>query len=217
MKVALLFIDGVGIGRRDRAVNPLAKGDYLLSQFDDGSGEPLTGGQLFAVDPTFRIPGRPQSATNQTAILTGEPAPAIIGKHVLGFPNAPLRSLLGRKSIVKRMVEQRRSATFANCYPAGYLDVLGLNHRPSRTLDVVIPQATKRRLRPSATTLAMAAGGVALRTFDDARRDEGLTHDIDGARAASRGFDVPRRTADQPSNRLRAGRPADAFGCLACV
>jgi bisphosphoglycerate-independent phosphoglycerate mutase (AlkP superfamily) len=35
---------------------------------------------------------------------------------------------------------------------------------------------------------------VALRTFDDARRGDGLTHDIDGVLARRRGLDVPERT-----------------------
>ncbi|NOJ81384.1 metalloenzyme, partial [Myxococcus xanthus] len=35
MRVALLFIDGVGIGRKDPAVNPLAHREHLLSHFED--------------------------------------------------------------------------------------------------------------------------------------------------------------------------------------
>ena len=94
-KVALLFIDGVGVGGRDRAVNPLTAHDFLLSQFDDGSGAVLPrGGQRHDVDTTFGVPGRPQSASNQTAIFTGLPAPRLIGEHVLGYPTRPLAKLL---------------------------------------------------------------------------------------------------------------------------
>src|SRR4051812_31947714 len=90
VRVALLFIDGVGVGRADPEVNPLARRPYLLSRFTDAPGTPLPAGGLFqAVDPTFGVPGRPQSATNQTALLTGQPAPVHLGRHVLGFPNAP--------------------------------------------------------------------------------------------------------------------------------
>jgi hypothetical protein len=192
-----LFIDGVGIGEKDPQINPLARERFLLSQFADGSGEPLPGGESFAVDASFGVQGRPQSASNQTAILTGEPAPALIGRHLLGFPNAELRQLLLSHSIVKRLVDAGRSATFANCYPAGYLDALGLKRRASEGPEVTIPPAAARRLRPSATTLAMAAAGIALRTLDDARRGEGLTNDIDGQRARSRGFDVPARTPEE--------------------
>src|SRR5687768_5210250 len=115
VRVALLFIDGVGIGRADPAVNPLARLPLLLSQFTDRDGEPLpSGGHLQALDTTFGVPGRPQSASNQTAFLTGLPAPRLIGKHVLGFPNPALRELLAASSIVKQLVAAERSATFAN-------------------------------------------------------------------------------------------------------
>jgi hypothetical protein len=91
MRVALLFIDGVGVGIRNPDFNPLARGEWLLSQFADGSGTALPGGTRTLLETTFGVPGRPQSATNQTAILTGEPAPRLIGKHVLGYPDAALR------------------------------------------------------------------------------------------------------------------------------
>lgn len=196
--VALLFIDGVGIGRKDPEVNPLAKVRHLLSRFEDGSGEPLpSDGRCVPVDPCFGVPGRPQSASNQTAILTGDPAPVLIGRHLLGFPNAALRELLARRSIIKRMVEAGRSATFANSYPAGYLDALGLRRRASDVPDVVIPPRAARKLRPSATTAAMAAGQVALRTLQDARNGDGLTHDIVGTRGRARGFGIPERTPEE--------------------
>ncbi|MHB8873562.1 MAG: metalloenzyme [Myxococcaceae bacterium] len=198
MRVALLFIDGVGIGARDPAVNPLARGEFLLSQFAGGKGVTLpAGGQLHPLDTTFGVPGRPQSATNQTALLTGEPAAALLGRHLLGFPNAPLRELLARRSIVKRIAAAGGSATFANCYPAGYLDALGLTRRPSLAADVVIPPKAVRWLKPSASTLAFAAGNVALRTLDDARSGAGLTNCISGERADERGFVVPRREPDE--------------------
>lgn len=196
MAVALLFIDGVGVGRRDPEVNPLARRDYLLSRFAGSDGEaPLPHGGLYiAVDPTFGVPGRPQSASNQTAILTGLAAPSLTGEHVLGFPNRALRSLLAEHSIVRRLVEAGRTVTFANTYPAGYLDALELARRPSAQADVEIPARALRRIRASASTLAMAAGNVALRTLDDARGDQGLTHDITGRRSRLRGFDTPLRS-----------------------
>ena len=200
MRVALLFIDGVGIGERNAKINPLARERFLLSQFQDGTGEPLAGGRLYRVDATFAVPGRPQSASNQTAIFTGEPAPRLIGRHVLGFPDQELRRILQERSIIKRLTEADRSSTFANCYPAAYLDALGLPRRASRSPDIDIPAAAVRRLKPSATTLAMAAAEVALRTLDDARRGEGLTNDIDGQRARERGFDVPARTPQEAAD-----------------
>ena len=103
MRVAILFTDGVGVGPNDPSTNPLARSGYLLSQFSDGSGTALPSmGSRHDVDTTFGVPGRPQSASNQTAIFTGQPAPHLLGRHVLGYPNAPLRGLIATHSIVRR-------------------------------------------------------------------------------------------------------------------
>ncbi|HEY3586372.1 MAG TPA: metalloenzyme [Myxococcaceae bacterium] len=197
MRVALLFIDGVGVGTPDPAFNPLARGEWLLSQFADGSGTALPGGALRLLETTFGVPGRPQSATNQTAILTGEPAPRLVGKHVLGYPDAALRAILLRASVVKRLAAARRRSTFVNGYPGAYLTALGLPHVPARVPDVVIPARAARRLKPSSTTLAFAAADVPLRTLDQVRAGEALTHDVTGVRGRARGFDLPERTADE--------------------
>lgn len=197
MRVALLFIDGVGVGTPDPDFNPLARGEWLLSQFEDGSGTSLPDGALTLLETTFGVPGRPQSATNQTAILTGEPAPQLVGRHILGFPDAALREILLRASVVKRLVAAGRRATFVNGYPGAYLTALGLPHLPAREPEVVIPEKARRRLRPSSTTLAFAAGEVPLRTLDQLRAGEALSHDVTGERGRARGFDVPLRTPDE--------------------
>jgi len=197
MRVALLFIDGVGVGVRDPDFNPLARAKWLLSQFEDGSGTELPGGARSLLETTFGVPGRPQSATNQTAILTGEPAPRLIGKHVLGYPDAALRQILLRASVVKRLVAAGRLATFVNGYPGAYLTALGLPHAPALTPEVVIPERARRRLKPSSTTLAFAAAEVRLRTLDQVRAGEALSHDVTGARGRERGFDLPERTPDE--------------------
>src|ERR687883_1701310 len=100
MAVLFVFIDGVGAGARDPSLNPLARHEFLLSQFSDGSGAPLpAGGRAALADACLGVSGRPQSATGQTTILTGENAPAALGQHLLGFPNAPLRELLQARSM----------------------------------------------------------------------------------------------------------------------
>jgi 2,3-bisphosphoglycerate-independent phosphoglycerate mutase len=187
--VLFVFVDGVGAGSRDPDRNPLARGEFLLSRFEDGSGAPLpAGGRAVLADATLGVPGRPQSATGQTAILTGENAPRLLGKHLLGFPNAPLRALLRERSLFLALARSGRRAVFANAYPVAYLRALGIpaEGEPEFALG-------KRRARPAATTVAYAAGGGAFRTWADARAGRGLTHDITGQTARRRGADVPAR------------------------
>lgn len=189
MAVLFVFVDGVGAGARDPDRNPLARGEFLLSRFEDGSGAPLpAGARAVLADATLGVPGRPQSATGQTAILTGENAPRLLGRHLLGFPNAALRALLRERSLFLALARAGRRATFANAYPVAYLRALGLPVEGEPELSF-----GTRRPRPAATTVAYAAGGGTFLTWGDARAGRGITHDITGRTARRRGADVPPR------------------------
>ncbi|MCB0062872.1 MAG: hypothetical protein KDE19_12185, partial [Caldilineaceae bacterium] len=107
-RVIFLFLDGVGLGPADPAVNPLAATDYptlypTLTALLNGS--PLvaeTGfytterATLVPADANFDVAGRPQSATGQTAILTGKNAPALLGEHYGPRPDDRVRAILGQ-------------------------------------------------------------------------------------------------------------------------
>lgn len=206
MTVFFVFVDGVGAGARDPEHNPLARGDFLLSRFEDGTGTPLPrGGRAVLANATLGVPGRPQSATGQATILTGENAPRLIGRHLLGFPNAPLRALLRERSIFLTLARAGRRGTFANAYPVAYLRALGhaVDGEPEFELG-------RRRPRAAATTVAYAAGGGIFRTLADARAGHGLTHDITGARARAHGADLPPRAPAEAAEILLAlGRGHD--------
>lgn len=205
MAAVFVFVDGVGAGAPDPAVNPLARGEFLLSRFADGSGAPLPGGgRAVLADATLGVAGRPQSATGQTAILTGENAPAHVGGHVLGFPNARLRDLLRARSLFRDLAAAGRRAAFANAYPVAYLRALGIE------ADGEPEFPPPRRARASATTVAFAAGGMRFRTWADARAGDGLTHDITGRRARAHGLDLPLRAPEEGAEvLLRIARGAD--------
>ena len=198
MTTLFVFVDGVGAGSRDPDRNPLARGEFLLSRFEDGSGAPLPGGGCAGLaDATLGVPGRPQSATGQSAILTGENAPALLGRHLLGFPNAPLRDLLRQRSLFRTLAEGGRTAAFANAYPVAYLRALGLDAEGEPEFEL-----GSRRARPSATTVAYAAGGGHFRTWPDARAGRALTHDITGNRARAFGADLPVRAPEEAAGIL---------------
>jgi hypothetical protein len=193
-----VFVDGVGAGARDPERNPLARGDFLLSRFEDGTGAPLPdGGRAVLADATLGVAGRPQSATGQTTILTGENAARALGRHLLGFPNAPLRDLLRRRSLFRALAAAGARASFANAYPVAYLRALGLDAEGEAEFEL-----GKRRARAAATTVAFAAGGGRFLTWNDARDGRGLTHDITGQRARAHGADVPVRTPEEAAEIL---------------
>jgi hypothetical protein len=189
-----VFVDGVGVGAPDPEVNPLARAEFLLSRFTGGAGAPLPrGGQAAAADATLGVPGRPQSATGQATLLTGVNAPAALGQHLLGFPNAALRELLAARSLFRAVAAAGRRAVFANAYPLAYLQALGLV--PGGEDAPPLPPH-RRRLRPAATTVAYAAAAGRFRTWEDAARGEALPHDLTGARAARYGAVLPPRTEE---------------------
>ena len=196
--VFFVFVDGVGAGARDPERNPLARGEFLLSRYGDGAGTPLPrGGRATLADACLGVAGRPQSATGQTTILTGENAPALVGRHVLGFPNAPLRELLRARSLFRALAGAGRIGVFANAYPVAYLRALGIDAAGDPEFELARPP------RAAATTVAYAAGGFRFRTWADARRGGGLTHDITGQRAREHGWELPRRDPVEAAGILR--------------
>jgi hypothetical protein len=188
-----VFVDGVGAGEDDPERNPLARGEFLLSRFADGSGAPLPhGGRCVLADATLGVPGRPQSATGQTTILTGENAPRLLGRHLLGFPNAALREVLRSRSLFRALATAGRRAAFANAYPVAYLRALGIEAPGEPEFEV-----GGRRVRAAATTVAFAAGSGRFRTWEDARAGRALTHDITGGRARAFGANLPVRDPEE--------------------
>jgi 2,3-bisphosphoglycerate-independent phosphoglycerate mutase len=180
-RVLLFFIDGVGVGPDDPDVNLLATGDYPSLKLTEGS-VPRAGAGPPAVahglDPSMGVPGLPQSATGQTTILTGVNAPAVMGAHISGFPGPTLRRLLFEQSILKRIRERGRAATFLNAYRPSFF------HTPE----------PKRRL--SATSLATMASGAPFRGWEDLLLGRAVTHDLTHWRIRERGYDVPPRSPE---------------------
>src|SRR5438876_4170554 len=98
--VLLFFIDGLGIGSRGPG-NPFdgLEDAAPLAIFQNEQPITIFDGIVVATDACLGIAGRPQSASGQTTILTGVNAPAAVGYHKQGFPNAALLEILREHSI----------------------------------------------------------------------------------------------------------------------
>lgn len=192
--IGFVLVDGVGIGPRDPGINPLARRRTLLSHFDDGSGVDLpAGGTLGVADPTLGVPGRPQSATGHTTLLTGVNAAGLLGHHLLGFPNAPLREVLSSRNLFLEFSTRGRDGAYANAYRSAYLDALQIPHVHPSGPEPPLPVKASR-IRPSASTAALLSAGGRFRTFDDLRKGEALYHDLTNEQPRAIGCDVPLRT-----------------------
>lgn len=194
--VVLVFVDGLGWGRVDPAVNPCHADGVRLFALPDAAalspGEvvPLPwGGLARPIDAVLGVAGIPQSATGQTTLLTGVNAQARLGHHLTGFPNASLRELLFEASLLKRVGERGLPAAFLNAY---------------RPLFFQLPR--ERQLCLSATTVANLAAELPFRTLDDLRAGRAVYHDITSDELRQRGFDVPAITPEAAGRLL--GREA---------
>jgi phosphopentomutase len=182
--VLLFFIDGLGIGIRG-PFNPL---DNLndaapLAVFQNEIAEPLFDGVVVPTDPRLGIEGRPQSASGQTTILTGVNAPAQLGYHKQGFPNAALLEIINTHSIFKQLRDSGVGpVTFANAYTDRFF-----SERPRWI---------------SATTAAVEAAGMTFRNITDLKNDAAVFMDFTNRVLIERGVDVTVRTEEEAAEVL---------------
>lgn len=129
-RVLLVFLDGVGIGSSDPAVNPfVAAADRLPTLVDLVGGRiptldaPRTGGlggHAFPLDATLDMDGTPQSGTGQVALLTGQSAAKIFGRHFGPWTPVSLRALVEEGSVLRSARDAGLRVSFANAYPRGW-------------------------------------------------------------------------------------------------
>lgn len=192
----LFFIDGLGVGADDPLVNPLATGLFpTLSLNASRTPTAIVGppGLAGGLDASMGVKGLPQSATGQTAILTGVNASAALGHHMSGFPGPTLRKIILEHSILKRLLAAGAEADFANAFGPRFFE------RPE----------TERRM--SATTLATLAAGRAFRTWEDLLEGRAVVHDLTHWRMREWGYDLPLRTPEAAGSILaRQSEPEGA-------
>lgn len=182
MSVLLIFIDGIGIGTRG-AHNPLDGLDCEpLGLFQGESRELPFDGKLAITDASLGVEGLPQSATGQTAILTGINASRLIGRHLQGFPSPRLKQAIAEHSLYRQLMARGRSVTFANAYTRSYLDNL------PRFISV--------------TTVAAQSAGLRFRVLEDLVAGNAVSHDFTNQFLIDRGFDVQRCEPEEAGARL---------------
>ncbi len=182
MSVLMIFVDGVGIGTRGPH-NPLDGIDAeFFALFKDEEARLPFDGKIAVTDARLGVEGLPQSATGQTAILTGVNAASLIGRHLHGYPSPRLKQALSEQSIYKQLITRGRSVTFANAYTQRYFD--------SRPRFV------------SATTVAAETAGVRLRTQEDLDRGDAVFHDFTNYSLIGMGHPIKSRTPEEAGRNL---------------
>ncbi|MBZ0264323.1 hypothetical protein K8I28_06610 [bacterium] len=183
MSIVWIFLDGVGLGEHDAAKNPWAKvaeSDAFIATLGRDPGIP--GAVWKPLDATFGVDGLPQSASGTTALLTGQPAPRMIGRHLTGFPNQELQDIIAEHSVHKRIMEVGKSPTFANAYGKAYF--------------------TRPLTRQSVTTHAVRAAGMRFRMLEEYREGKGVFHDLTAELILAQGHSNKLNLPEKVVNRL---------------
>ncbi|MBC7186881.1 MAG: alkaline phosphatase family protein [Calditrichaeota bacterium] len=174
----MIFVDGLGIGRHDPAWNPCsAEGLRFFNNFADRQRpEPVPfGGMVLGLDATLGLPGLPQSATGQTALLTGVNAAQLLGRHLNGFPNGKLREVIAQHSLLKLLAERGRKVAFLNAFRPPFFD-----YDPFQII---------RHL--SVTSVCNLYAGLRFFDLDDLRARRCIYQDFSNEALRRRGYELP--------------------------
>lgn len=181
MQLLFLFMDGVGLGPGDAERNPFARARLpALTALLEGrrllaGAAPFHGrhASLLGLDACLGVPGLPQSATGQAALLTGRNLPAEIGHHYGPKPDAAVRAFLDRGStLFGRVSAAGRQAALLNAYPERYFHSI----RSGRRLHSAIPQAAVNAGLPLLTRADLYAGNAVSADFTGQGWRERLGH-----------------------------------------
>jgi 2,3-bisphosphoglycerate-independent phosphoglycerate mutase len=184
MSALLFFIDGLGIGSRGPH-NPFdgLDGAEPLAVFQNEASPVIFNGVVVPTDACLGVPGRPQSASGQTTILTGINASARLGYHKQGFPNTALLEIIREHSLFRQLEAAGiRPITFANAYTQRFFD-----ERPRWI---------------SATTAAVEAAQLPFRTVEDLKEGRAVFMDFTNELLIARGEDVALQTPEQAASVL---------------
>lgn len=194
MNVLMLFLDGVGIGAKDPAVNPLfaARLPALRSLF--GGDLPSLrhrslsspGATVIPLDANLGVAGLPQSGTGQTALFTGVNGAELIGRHFGPHPYSTLKPVIEEKNIFRQVTQAGKRPCFANAFPKRFFEYI-----------------EQKRARLSVTTFSCLSAGMPLRTGAELEQGTGVSADITGSGWRALGHpDVNVITPEEAGRRL---------------
>jgi 2,3-bisphosphoglycerate-independent phosphoglycerate mutase len=149
MKILFLFLDGIGLGEDDPAINPFARagmpylesllgGKKLTKSAAPFEGERVT---LLSVDPNLGVKGLPQSATGQAVLLTGINIPAELTYHYGPKPNPEVARYLDGNTIFSKTIKANKKTALLNAYPPRYFDGIDSGKRLYSSIPLALTNA----------------------------------------------------------------------------
>jgi phosphopentomutase len=178
----MLFLDGIGIGKKDFHFNPFFK--YGFNTFTEIFNEipslenPVLKNDnyfLFPTDANLGVDGLPQSGTGQASLFCGFNAPKLINKHFGPYPYSSTIPILKEKNILVHFYKKDGKGYFANAYPKLFFDYI-----------------KSGRSRLSVTTLTCKLNGIRLNRVTDVRKGRAITAELTNERWNERlGYKLP--------------------------
>lgn len=164
----MIFLDGVGIGDKDKTSNPFFTYNFKFLNNIFGDTPHLNnqslcsnGNYLFPVDANLGVDGLPQSGTGQAAILCGINASELIGKHFGPFPYSTLIPVIEKNNIFTSLIGNNKKVSYVNAFPKVFFDYL---------------KSGKRRL--GTIPLSCMKSGMKLKMAADVWKGDALTAEI---------------------------------------
>ena len=148
--VHVFFMDGVGLGSVDAAVNPFVTAETPnLDQLLDSEDWYLRGNgrlssqraTLVPTDANMDMPGRPQSATGQATILTGRNVPQLVGEHYGPKPNPAVAEVIREGNLFQEVAAAGGKAALLTPYPQGYFDAINSGKRLYSAVPLAVTSA----------------------------------------------------------------------------
>lgn len=172
----MIFLDGVGIGKKDSEHNPFFKHNFktftkTVGDIPHLNKQKINNGQIFIfpIDALMGVPDIPLSGTGQTSIFCGVNAQKILGKHFGPYPYSTLVPIIREKNIFKEFKKRKKKVYFANAYPKQFFTYI---------------KSGRRML--SVTTLSCLLSNVPLMKIADLHNGKALSADIDNYRFINR-------------------------------
>lgn len=170
--IIFVFLDGIGIGKKDTNFNPFFKYgfktlEHMFGVIPDLENQFISNGDkhIFPTDAVLGVEGLPQSGTGQTSIFCGINAQELIGKHFGPFPFSTLHPIIEKENIFKYLEQHNNKTMFANAFPSIFFDYL---------------KEGKRRL--SVTSLSCILSNIPLCGYDELKNGDALSAEIDNHR-----------------------------------
>jgi hypothetical protein len=193
-KVVFLFVDGVGIGKNNPAINPMLQANIPALRWLCGGAFPMQPfhrihtphSDVVSVNATLGVAGLPQSGTGQISIFTGVNGAKKFGKHFGPYPPSPLHPILAKKYLLSQLQNFGKRVVFANAYPKRFFEYT---------------ESGTRRL--SVSSLGCKLCGIPLLTIDALLKNEGISADFTRERWCELGHpDVTAITAQDAGKHL---------------